>query len=137
MSLFNFWNKREQLNLELNCRIAGLQFHNYLITNRWNYLAKEYDNLTFYEPFTKYDKALNTCLLLTGYHLDFKDERGWEQREFVYIFDVLRGTEEFSWEYGHGHLGGLKGSRIKDEKTIKEENYSLSMHKSALQEFRK
>ena len=31
----------------------------------------------------------------------------------------------------------LKNFFTQDEKTIKEENYSLSMHKSALQEFRK
>jgi hypothetical protein len=137
--MFNFFNKTKKINLYLNCKTTGLQFHNNLIATEWNNLDvdKKGNKPIFYTPYTKYDKKLNMCLLLTGYSFNLEDEKGEEQREVVKVFDVLTGTEQYSWEYGWGHLNVLKGNRIKNDKIIKEENEAIKIHKKLIEEFSK
>ena len=106
--------------------------HEDLITNKWSLVD---NRLSFHKPLTKYDKSTNQCLLLTGYSFHLKDKDGEEDREFFAIYDSLDGIEQYSWEYGRGHLEDLGGNRNKDGRTIAEENNAIEIHKKLLQEF--
>ena len=129
MSIFNLSSKKEKLNLELNCKLVGTQLHNELVSSKWNHIDRV---IKFLTPITKYDKSTDSCLLLTGYTFELKDDQGEEHRTYFAVYDALNGVEQHSWEYGHGHFDGL---RQKSEKEIAEEDMAMKVHKKLTGEF--